>query len=349
VRENLGADPDRQYDERLRRELVERKFTVAGHSARWMFDMTESDVLEEIWQLLRCVDDVVMLFYRNAFDLNVQASNNLLTQDPTYGNYGQRLLLTSDAVARAVARIVSPSLAGEMYLMLNRYEDSVIMEEHVVRIDFEASVRTHQLSGRVQYVAELDPDTNPQATMLRPDASPQEAKLSRRVFETDFDNTFSSRNHAVIEFHRDVLTEESTGMHLPGTWFVPRVYNLGGFDCVQLLERGGVPTLRFVHVTVKVQQDHPIRRDCMHTFLLSLNEFRAKVQPHPEPPITAMEVVVMLPHDVALDATPPSEWDVAEEQSTIGTTSGSGSGGGAGPKIAVTRRVAGCKLTSRTP
>jgi hypothetical protein len=160
------------------------------------------------------------------------------------------------------------------------------------------------------------------------------------VFETDFDNTFSSPNHAVIEFHRDVLTEESMDMHLPGTWFVPKVNNLGGFDCVQLLERGGVPTLRFVHVTVKVQQDHPIRRDCMHTFLLALNEFRAKVQPHPKQPIAAMEVVIMLPHDLALHATPPKAWSVT------GDESGGGSGGGAVPIITVTRRVAGFKLTS---
>jgi hypothetical protein len=87
---------------------------------------------------------------------------------------------------------------------------------------------------------------------------------------------------------------------------IPEVPSLGGFTAAQLFQgKDEHLFVRFVQVTA--QLDHPIKIDFMRTFLNSLNDRRAALRLEP---INRIEVVVVLPKEVAAMAAPPALWRV---------------------------------------
>lgn len=60
---NLGGIEGREYNVEDKRQLIEEKFTVAGHSARWMFDMTVPEVYTDISKYIRTVDNITWQTY----------------------------------------------------------------------------------------------------------------------------------------------------------------------------------------------------------------------------------------------------------------------------------------------
>lgn len=139
----------------------------------------------------------------------------------------------------------------------------------------------------------------------------------------------------MFEFDRDVLVEDNSFMHVVGAWFIPKAHNQGGLDCVLLCKIGERLVLRFIQVTIQIK--HKIKLEYMRVFLESLNAFRVS---NNLPPVVCVEVVVMVPDDLAEQAVEPTQWLVLgsnQTRETRNTTSD--------VQIALSGRVAGFKLT----
>lgn len=318
VRLNLSAAAGQEYDQAGRDELIDRKFNVAGFCARWMFDMTEGEVLEDIKECLSSVDNIRRLFADTVGDRSASACNHLVLQN--LNSNPPTKTFTSPAVARALGRLVDdPGQLQQLHRLATEFGNPVMIEQ-AVEIDFLQCVLKNRMLNRVKYIEEPLPEAMGQ---------------DERAFEADFSNTFASPpNSRCFMFHRDIPVR-SPLMHVIGAWYIPVVLNQSGYDCVQLVELDGVLFLRFVQVTV--QQNHLIREDYMRTFLHALNGLR---EAENVPAITNMEVVIVVPYSIARNAAAPAQWTVVGGGQTLVTRLGQPPA-----LLHVVYRVAGFKLT----
>lgn len=275
--------------------LVERKYAVAGCSARWEFDMPYQEVIITIDAQLERISDPSQLFARTVREGGAAVGNTLVLSDSV--QTGLKIFTSS-----YVARVLSLHLNGADIARLNELValyGNQAMRGYAVEIDFIVTVCRKGVRGRVKYVAE-PPD---------PASASSRRKLpGPRALEPEFDNSFTSDPHPhAVTFYRDTLPRNSLGINIPGTWYLPLVPNQGGFDVVQLREVGVANRLRAMlrFVILTVQTDHDIKFDFMRVFLEDFNTQRARLGLSE---IVDVEVILMLPTDMALLHKPPTEW-----------------------------------------
>ena len=77
-------------------------------------------------------------------------------------------------------------------------------------------------------------------------------------------------------------------MNQPNSWFVPKKYNQGGFDAVELVED---TKLRYYQIT-RAQQ-HPLKTEYMLSVLHAFNLLREAAD---LPPILSFDIVFVVPY-----------------------------------------------------
>lgn len=305
-----GAERKDTYTPEERRELLRQKFYYAGHSARWMFDFTIAEVVKDIKDRLAECNDFSAMLDRNC---------TLMLADPTFESPLEPTQLTfiSPLVARMLARYLDATAVKKLYDLTGVFGTPTI-KGSALEIDFISSVRRGSLKDRVFNVVE---PTTPEA--------------ERRLDDIP-DNTYVTG--PMIIFYKSGLKCDHPYAHTEGVWFVPESPYQGGFGLAQLrrLDDGAL-CLRAVNVTLN--KDHDLKMQDVVTFLNSLNALRAARKPA-LPPIRRIELVMMLPKELALQARRPEAWVVEGEPSDRETRS-QASAADPLPALTILRRVAG--------
>jgi hypothetical protein len=299
------------YTAEQRGDLVRRKYGLAGHSARWMWDMDFADVQADITANIEAISDIQAMFNMSPGEKAASIRNTLIQRDPNGDpKVDDNLVFTSGFVARAIAA-KNPGWLPELHQLASRVGNAA-MQSHAVEADFLYAARHGRLTNRVRYV-QGPGDALPQVLEEEETCGGDEmvelhpAPTGRVVNERP-DNTYSpTLQNTWVSFYYDVLDPRRPNVarvHNAGTWMIPEVPNQGGFDAAQLcIPDGSAPYLRFVEITV--QLNHSIKVDFMRTFLASLNTIRAEAG---LPDINHIEIVVILPDDIAVWHTAPSSW-----------------------------------------
>jgi hypothetical protein len=256
-----GAVPQTTYGTAERRELLERKWFFAGHSARWMFDRRDAEIVAEIRESLERVVDFGLLFdvdpetcgraYREA------QYTVMLTDPAEYQLRGEsKMTFTSQLVGRMLSRRVGHAAIKKLHEFVSAHGNPS-MERQALQIDFINSLYNQTLAGRVYYVNETGLG-GPTARALEPEPTLTHPHISNQI----------------IEFSQDALPEESAYTDV-GTWFVPKVWYECDFEAAQIREVApGTLSLCVVKIAATEQLDLGIHGAV--DFLQSLNALRAR-------------------------------------------------------------------------
>lgn len=256
----LGGDASKAYTEEERHAMITKKFTVAGRSARWMFDLPLNEAVADItFALSKCnVDDM----FNEAYGMRHVAAINSLFE---YLN--GLLIFTSDYIARKVMTKCDGRILAHAY-SFNRCKKNPAFEGWLLEFDFFVALMK-KIDGFDSRVFRLLPDT---------------AEMSH-----SHDNTFTSSGY--YEFEQNIVIQPLHD-YLHG-WFVPTMFNQGGFDFSTLLHdqpRGFF--LRYVQVSMNV--NHELKMWYMYEFARQYN-----AQAAPEKRVKHIEIVLLVPYERA--------------------------------------------------
>lgn len=314
--------PEGGYNQQEREDLVLRKFSIAGYSCRWMFDLSVEAVYNAIDLALKQVSNFNVLGEMLAGPRSVVAKNRLVMEDPKQRDLYR---FTSALVAQKMARLKTADMPT-LHRLVTTYGNRA-MQGQALEIDFINALDVDRIDNRVKYIE--DPAAVPQNWSAEMKKAP---RMFQEAFETSFSRTSVHPDGRLVRFYHDVLNPDQD-MHLivVGSWMAPDAVNQGGFDCVQLCaDEGGLLYLRFAQLTV--QLNHPIKVYFMRTFLEDFNRRRAAAGQAQV--CMVYEVVVILPMESAKEATPPWDWEIIGDQRT-------GTRYGANIELPFVRRVAG--------
>lgn len=239
----------------LRRELVNRKFPLAGVCARWMFDFTWGKVILAIDEEIERFDVFDVVRKRSCGGTSIHARNSLV-----YSKKDRSNEFTSDMVLRRLVKKVSPIVFVEEMSALAHCINNPSLDGIILETDVIAAIKQKDpkmLQNRFMKVIIEEKGLAPVLTETLPE---DECVVTR-----------------IIYFQKDVLTDHRIGDFLSGTqvpdgWvFIPAVFNQGGFDLVRILRRNG--TLYMVFLQVTRQEGHAIKMRYFHQFLHSYNYF----------------------------------------------------------------------------
>jgi len=264
---------------------VENKFFYAGYSTRYMFEYTVNEVKEEIDRLCFTIPDKISFMKLNVGVQSTLAINKLIVSRGQYKLFISEYLVRKLAQDSTTCRVVT--LNGSYAIRKNGAMDGWALE-----IDFLHSVRN---SG-----------------MLR-----------NRVFDVVFPevvgggdpvrgavNTTFQITEQVINFHRNFPLNLVRAEIVVNNWFIPQVYNQGGFDCVQVIDVEGDLVLRFVQVTRNVR--HDIKLQYMR---ICLNHFNQVLVNGNLPVITRIHIVMLFPEEQLLllpNPADPVRWPIVK-------------------------------------
>jgi hypothetical protein len=277
VKAKLDWDENETDSEVYRERLVDEKLPLAGTCATFMFDYTKDQVTEKIEEAVRRVQKLEDI-------LNVGASSdpavNTITQF-SFGSGGRvRSVLVSDYVARCIGTNKNLSELEEFLRSANHYRErfNPPLDRWLLELDFLTTVRRAISDGR--------------------------PVVNRLLFEGDSDPGPLSGTVAV-PFHssRDFKWAAGTNLQLRNdTWFIPDVFNQGGFDAVHaVLNDGGKGHLHFFQVARA--KTHSLKSEYLTGFLQTLNQYLLSLgaasssssSDAPYSPITSFDVTFVVP------------------------------------------------------
>lgn len=279
----LGGSPTKApetYTNDEKARLLRYKFFYAGHSIRYMFEYTVEQVRQDIEEAFERVSNYSELISMNMGRSSSVAVNTLLSRAITPPH---NTVLISEYVARSLANKVIGDEIRDLHR--NRYvKMNPCMDGWALEADFIYSVQQNALVNRVHDVV-----FNP-------------TRVAGAINTTYVSNR-------IIRFHRNApenLTMEDIEIN---NWFIPEVFNQGGFDCVQVRGHRDSPlALRFVQITR--QQCHLLR---IYYMRICLNAFNEVLLANHKPPITEIDIIVAYPTDLIARVPNPQleqEWTI---------------------------------------
>ena len=278
VREKLGwthGHHDEDITPACKLQLMQDKYYFAGTSARWMFATTVDAVIEEIWDNIRAVSD--QKGYANGLvgDRSTQARNHLCGVD----EWG-KMFFVSKAVMRAFVEIADNEITA--------IANATSLAELYAHGAFSGWVFEFDFLLRVRFACEDKIRANKQITVTTQTGLQEQWAAVRHVpffNATDFDGKDD------INFS-------------PGTWYIPRKVNQGGFDAVVVTSRS---SLRFVQVTVG--KTHSCKLQYLRTFGLAWEKYARRK-------LNKVEFVAVVPPSASFKwdaavSNVPSAWNLA--------------------------------------
>eukprot|EP00035_Acanthoeca_spectabilis_P017923 m.378877 g.378877 ORF g.378877 m.378877 type:complete len:748 (+) comp16708_c5_seq13:64-2307(+) len=249
---------------------VENKFLVSGASARWMFGMSTEDVILDCDRYIEEVHDVETIIGHRQGTANPNAINHL----QIVNNNGVRSLI-SDYATRSLLRwneLHTMALLTDISSKL--MEDNPAFDGWVLELDFLTQIK-----------AALNSRKGQEATTIKlfRSANSDVASEQWNIAGVTTKVTLAG----VIDPHGLELE------FMDGWWFIPKKYNQGGYDAMQLYTGvDGKLCARFVNVTRS--DKHDIK--CQYCIdLLTALKLRWDAEKESDFPITAMEFVWVRP------------------------------------------------------
>jgi hypothetical protein len=279
----LGGNANRTYtiDEKVR--LLNYKYFYGGYSLRYMFEMNVDDVTVDLSFAMGSISHKPAFCRFEVETAADRAVNKLLV---TAGGAGGGIRLVSEYVLRKFQREFDRTDIILLHANSNiRWH--AVMDGWACEADILWSVRHNQLGSRffdVNFLVD-----GPAIGVM---------------------NETYVAGGQVFDFCRNSVTKLVTLTDITvNDWFIPEVYNPGGFDAVQVIAgRNQSPfVLRFIQVTR--QSNHELKVDYMRIFLQKMNDERLRIHnryhPNQQTPqvINEMEIVIVYPSDL-LDRVP---------------------------------------------
>jgi hypothetical protein len=240
-------------DEESKEEKLSNKFFVAGASARWMFSFSSDRLInDEIPTYVRKVTDIKLLLNGMGGDLSDTAVNHLCMV-----NKDRKGFVVSEFAMRLLAEKCEQSFIAEASAFAKKFKNPAF-DGWVFELDFLLRVR-------------LADESDHPIVVFDGKAEEQWTVSSRESFDKSSD------------LEQIALAD--------GMWLVPKRWNQGGYDAVQVLSSG----LRFVQVTRGAT--HSLKLDY---FVKLITEAVKQRQ------VTSVEVLFVVPFGKADEFTRPT-------------------------------------------
>jgi DNA polymerase III delta prime subunit len=271
--------------ERYRQRLIDAKYGIAGGCARWMFDYNTEKVIDQITEAIQALPSVDALVNSDVGQRSTQAVNKLSSLD------GSKAVVVSDYAIRLLFQKtnVEKKFIVQAYHMLRgdggRFNPS--LDGWILEMDCLFCIKEDLLANKVKFTV----------------------NNNSRDLNAAFDSSFASSS--VVYFHSSSMptadleakiTEFKTNM-----WFIPMIFNQGGFDFVQfIITTAATAKLRFVQVTRSLT--HEMKIYYMVAFANKIVEIlRQRNAPWS---LTALEIVMLIPTELIASAPLTSEWKI---------------------------------------
>lgn len=268
---NLGGTVGASYSAEEKSDLVERKYATSGFSARWTFDITEEKAVESsITAIDRCSDPRALLN-------GIQGSRSTDAVNHLVFSFGAgKSAVVSSFVCRKLAAKCDRQFIVAAY-HASAMTNNPAFDGWVLELDVLYHIRKDQMANKV------------------------------KVLGTDgqfLDRDDSFQCSEVIEFVDRFFDSADRRTRYPvHCWFIPRKFNNGGFDAVQLRCEGGQYRLRFLQVTRA--KTHGLKLHFMKSFA---DAFNAAVDEDLR--ATAVEIVIVTAMHSAKDFVIPTHAQV---------------------------------------
>jgi hypothetical protein len=269
VREILCPDLHESHIPReIREEAISNKYQFAGYCARFMFDMTEEAIKEEI---INAVDRVSN--FNDIVNVGVASTDAVNTIAYAFGK-NNGIVLVSAFAARALAlrKQKGPSMS-DMELFLEtaagvRDELNPALDGWVFELDFLTRIRsaikeTDVFNGRFRYYE-----------------GPLSDAVSNDKIEVSKAISFNSS--------ADVNLTDVSELKKNHTWYIPTKYDQGEFNAVELIDNN---QLRFYQITRA--KTRSLKTEYKLSFLHKFNALREKYKLSP---ILSFDVVFVVPY-----------------------------------------------------
>jgi hypothetical protein len=269
---NLGGTIGASYTAEQKADLVQKKFAISGFSARWTFDITAEKAVElSIINMQRCSDPRVLVN-------GIQGCRSTDAVNHLVFSFGAgKSAIVSSFVCRSLA------VKCESQFIVAAYQASAMTKNHafdgwVLELDVLFHIRKNLMTDKIKLLG-------PRGQFL------------------DIDNDSFQCSEA-IEFVEPFATSEEITSYPVNCWFIPRKFNNGGFDAVQLLQcEEGQYKLRFLQITRA--KTHGLKLHFMKSFTDAYNAAVDEVLR-----ATAVEIIIVTDMHSAKDFVTPTHAQV---------------------------------------
>jgi hypothetical protein len=248
-----------------REDLIDEKFPLAGTCARFMFDLSNDNVIKTVQDAVSRIDNLEEIF--NVGGSSKSAVNTIVNFG--FDNNGRhRNVLVSDFAARCLGR-TKPLKQLEEFLQFafKKFDFDPSFDGWILELDLLTAIRR------------AIEDNEAVHKRLRFDHSPNDIPL------------FGVREIPIHSSSDFKWSDEKVEL-VNGTWFVPTVFNQGAFDAVELVVGNGQqpPQLHFYQVTRSLK--HSLKTRYLVRFIQSLNRH---IMSTSSAPITSFDVIFVIP------------------------------------------------------
>jgi hypothetical protein len=250
-----------------RRVCLESKFFIAGHCARWMFGLLTSDVLKDIQVHIEKVDSIASLLDNDMGESALRQINHLRATLASRGGRESGNTFVSEYVARTLSQ--RGDVDVKFMVSLNAFAN-------------RSGNRTF-----VGWCVEFD-----FLMQLRKGAEAAGGGAIKLILEDTSEVSWSVNRCLWFDKVTDVAALADLAA---GDWLIPRRFNQGTFDAVQLVEEiaAGAKrrTVRFVNVTCAE------RHDLKSTYFFSMMQALVESGWLSRPPKPSLEFFFVRPID----------------------------------------------------
>jgi DNA polymerase III delta prime subunit len=285
-----SREEERDFILEKRKALIDAKYFFAGGSARWMFGFPTSKVMEVIQRAIRSVSSFSALFSNDIGDCSSSAVNQLCSR-----TVDGKCFIVSDYAVRQLfkEKIVERDFIVKAYHMIRGAADgrfNPALDGWILELDCIYCLKNSDLRDKMRFTI------NESSRALNP--------------------VFAPFPHSdMIYFHSTAQSAADLSSTLPGGdffeqfhWFIPEIFNQGGFDFVQYFRPKIKDTvyLRFVQVTRSTTDQ--MKFEYMISFANTLNEI-FKIR-NINLKVTLVEIIMLIPEEIIDQAPLPKDWKV---------------------------------------
>ena len=267
LREGAANEDIASLKDEDREDVIAEKFFYAGGSARWMFNFTTKQVMEEIMDESQKVDSFNTLIKGGGGDASKSTVNHLWVEYPVASGGGLKksFFFVSQYVAREMLRLCGAADMKLLYTMARDLRNPALLG-WVIEMGFIKILHD---------CACPNDDTHP--------------KSPARVWTFAADGTVDEQTWdvpGIVDFEMDTIgsVKESILRHF---WLRPSKWNQGGYDLACLLNVDGQYVLRFVQVTAA--RKHSLKLGYFRDLATKVHDTIPEIE------LTAIEIVMLVP------------------------------------------------------
>jgi len=227
----IGGDPRQNIEER-----VLQKYHYAGYSARWMFEYTIEDIMDEVALLMQYVPDILTLYDRTAAERVTDAVNHLyLTVH--ISKYKLVRTFTSNYVFKQFTLKLGTKVVQLAYNIADEMENPSF-EGWVVEMDF---------LNQVKMAKDGDKTKGENVVTIMDKKGEKESWIVQHTEEFLDDENLKKLSE--LKRLKEELKEGKDPKEHNHVWLIPKKWNQGAYDAIYIYIMEGKLVVTFVQVT----------------------------------------------------------------------------------------------------